>query len=42
LHYSPTINAPEQMNMKQMLSRNGNDMLTWLQAQNRSGALRFA
>ena len=38
--YSPTINAPEQMNMKQMLSRHGNDMLSWMQAQFRSGALR--
>lgn len=38
--YSPTINAPETPNMKQLLNRHGNDMLTWISSQFRSGALR--
>ncbi len=38
-HYAPNINAPESPDLKQLLSRHGNDMLYWLQAQRRSGAL---
>jgi hypothetical protein len=40
-HYSPTINAPETPDLKQLLARHGNDMLYWLQAQHRSGAYRI-
>ncbi len=41
LHYSPQINAPESPDLKQLLQRQGNDMLYWLQAQHRSGAYRI-
>jgi len=40
-HYAPTVNAPAAPDLKRLISRQGNDLLTWLNAQARSGALRM-
>lgn len=40
LHYSPTVNAPEQKGLKQMLIDESNTMLAWVNARMRDGSLK--
>jgi hypothetical protein len=40
LHYAPTVNAPAAPDLEQLLHRQGQTMLGWINAQMRSGALR--
>jgi len=42
LHYSPTINAPQQKSLKQMLDEQGADMISFVQAAVRNRSLKFA
>jgi hypothetical protein len=42
LHYSPTINAPGQQSLKQMLTDQGADMISFVQAAIRNRSLKFA
>lgn len=41
MHYGPTVNAPGQQSMGQMLSNESSTMRSWFQAQVRSGALKM-
>lgn len=40
LHYGPTVNAPEQKGLKQMLIDESNTMLAWVNARMRDGSLK--
>jgi hypothetical protein len=42
LHYAPTINAPGQQSLKQMLTDQGADMISFVQAAIRNRSLKFA